>query len=69
VEIKDDGETGRLQSDSNAVKIKSAHHEYKSVFWTFQEEERTFIRAIWNQNRNRIFPSGPFEIEEMVFVI
>ena len=68
VEIKDDGETGRLHSDNNALKIRSAHEEYKGVFWTFREAEGVFLKAIWNQTHNRIFPSGPFEIEDMVLI-
>ncbi len=68
VEIKDDGETGRLQSDSNTIKIRSAHQEYKSVFWTFKETDGVFLKAIWNQSHKRIFPSGPFEIADMVLL-
>jgi hypothetical protein len=68
VEIKDDGETGRLQSDSNAIKIRSAHQEYKSVFWTFREADGVFVKAIWSQSHNRIFSAGPFEIAEMVLL-
>lgn len=68
VEIKDDGETGRLQSDSNAAKINSIHREYRKVFWSFREQEGVFLKAVWNEARNRIFPSGPFEIEDMVLI-
>ncbi|MDN2579064.1 DEAD/DEAH box helicase family protein [Aquibium sp. ELW1220] len=68
VEIKDDGDTGRLHSDSNGVKIRSTHQEYKSVFWTFREADGVFLKALWSQSRNRIFPSGPFEIEDMVLL-
>lgn len=68
VEIKDDGETGRLHSDSNAVKIRSEHSEYKKVFWSFREAEGVFLKAMWNQSYNRIFSAGPFEIEDMVLI-
>jgi type III restriction enzyme len=68
VEIKDDGETGRLHSDSNAVKIRSEHSEYKKVFWSFREAEGVFLKAVWNQSYNRIFSAGPFEIEDMVLI-
>lgn len=68
VEIKDDGETGRLQSDSNAIKIRSEHSEYKKVFWSFREAEGVFLKAVWNQSYNRIFSAGPFEIEDMVLI-
>ncbi|ATX65220.1 DEAD/DEAH box helicase [Roseinatronobacter bogoriensis] len=68
VEIKDDGETGRLHSDSNAVKIRSEHSEYKKVFWSFRETEGVFLKAVWNQSYNRIFSAGPFEIEDMVLI-
>jgi len=66
VEIKDDGETGRLQSDSNAVKIRTEHKEYRRVFWTYREEDGVFVRAIWNDTYNRIFGGGPFEVGDMV---
>ncbi|MAN56662.1 MAG: hypothetical protein CMI50_09375 [Paracoccus sp.] len=68
VEIKDDGETGRLQSDSNAIKINSIHREYRKVFWSFREQEGVFLKAVWHESRNRIFSSGPFEIEDMVLI-
>ncbi|MFA8384161.1 MAG: DEAD/DEAH box helicase [Pelagibaca sp.] len=68
VEIKDDGETGRLHSDSNATKIRSEHSEYKKVFWSFREAEGVFLKAVWNQSYNRIFSNGPFEIEDMVLI-
>ena len=68
VEIKDDGETGRLHSDSNAVKIRSEHSEYKKVFWSFREAEGVFLKAVWNQSYNRIFSAGPFEIDDMVLI-
>jgi hypothetical protein len=68
VEIKDDGETGRLHSDSNAIKIRSEHREYRKVFWSFREAEGVFLKAVWNQPYNRIFSAGPFEIEDMVLI-
>ncbi|MDC7694252.1 hypothetical protein PQU94_08160 [Asticcacaulis sp. DXS10W] len=68
VEIKDDGDTGRLQSDSNAIKIRSVHREYRKVFWSFQEQDGVFVKAVWNDSHNRIFGAGPFEIGEMVFI-
>lgn len=68
VEIKDDGETGRLHSDSNAIKIRSEHREYRKVFWSFREAEGVFLKAVWNQSYSRIFGAGPFEIEDMVLL-
>ncbi|AUH35638.1 DEAD/DEAH box helicase [Paracoccus tegillarcae] len=68
VEIKDDGETGRLHSDSNAIKIRSEHSEYKKVFWSYREAEGIFLKAVWNHSYNRIFGAGPFEIEDMVMI-
>jgi len=68
VEIKDDGETGRLHSDSNAIKIRSEHREYRKVFWSFREEDGIFVKAVWSQSHNRIFSGGPFEIEDLVLI-
>jgi hypothetical protein len=61
-------ETGRLHSDSNAIKIRSEHSEYKKVFWSFREVDGVFLNAVWNQSRSRIFSNGPFEIEGMVLI-
>jgi superfamily II DNA or RNA helicase len=68
VEIKDDGATGRLQSDSNSIKIRTEHQEYKKVAWTYQDNEGCFVKAVWNEGYNRIFPSGPFELESLVLI-
>jgi hypothetical protein len=68
VEIKDDGETGRLHSDTNAIKIRTEHTEYKKVYWSFREGDGVFLKAIWHQSHNRIFSAGPFEIEDMVLL-
>jgi len=68
VEIKDDGETGRLHSDSNVIKIRSEHREYRKVFWSFREEDGIFVKAVWSQSHNRIFSGGPFEIEDLVLI-
>lgn len=68
VEIKDDGETGRLHSDSNTVKISSEHGEYKKVLWSFREADGVFVKAEWHAARNRIFGAGPFEIEDLVMI-
>lgn len=68
VEIKDDGETGRLHSDSNTIKVQSQHSEYKKVFWSFREADGVFLKAVWHQDHNRIFSGGPFEIEDLVLI-
>jgi hypothetical protein len=68
VEIKDDGETGRLHSDTNAMKIRTEHTEYKKVYWSFREGDGVFLKAVWRQSHNRIFSAGPFEIEDMVLL-
>ena len=68
VEIKDDGETGRLHSDSNVLKIRSEHGDYKKVFWSFREADGVFLKAVWSHSHNRIFSSGPFEIEDLVLI-
>lgn len=50
VEIKDDGETGRLQPDTNAIKIQTEHTEYKKVYWSFREGDGVFLKAVWHQS-------------------
>ena len=68
VEIKDDGVTGRLHADSNVMKIRVQHQEYRNVFWTYRAEQRIWARARYDEGLNRIVPQGAFKISEMVFI-
>ncbi|GGD44710.1 DEAD/DEAH box helicase [Sinisalibacter lacisalsi] len=67
VEIKDDGETGRLQSDRNIDKIRVQHREYRNVFWTYRMDGQ-WVRAHLNEGLHRILPKDAFSISEMVFL-
>lgn len=67
VEIKDDGDTGRLHSDRNLDKIRIQHREYKNVFWTYRMDDK-WVRARYDDGLHRILPKGRFLIEEMVFL-
>jgi type III restriction enzyme len=67
VEIKDDGSTGRLQSDQNTDKIRVRHREYGPVFWTFRDDG-TWVAAHYSSSLHRIIPEGKFEIANLVFV-
>ncbi len=67
VEIKDDGETGRLQSDRNIDKIRVNHREYKNVFWTYRLDG-TWARARYDDGLNRILATSKFRISEMVYL-
>ncbi len=66
VEIKDDGVTGRLQSDSNIEKIRVLHRVYQNVFWTYRSDG-TWVRAEYDVGLGRIVARKRFEIEEMVY--
>jgi type III restriction enzyme len=68
VEIKDDGVTGRLQADSNIMKIRVQHQEYKNVFWTYRADQGVWARARYDDGLNRIVPQGAFKIAEMVYL-
>jgi type III restriction enzyme len=68
VEIKDDGVTGRLQADSNLMKIRVQHQEYRSVFWSYREQDRLWAQARYDDGLNRIIPQGAFRISEMVYL-
>lgn len=67
VEIKDDGETGRLQSDRNVEKIRVQHREYRNVFWTYRSDG-TWIRARYAEGLHKIVPNDRFDIKELVYL-
>jgi type III restriction enzyme len=67
VEIKDDGEDGRLHSDKNRLKIQVQHREYRNVFWSCQADQG-LVQLSFNQALNLIQPLRPFEIARMVFL-
>jgi len=67
VEIKDDGDTGRLHSDRNVEKIRVQHREYRNVFWTYREDG-TWVRARYAEGLHRIVPKDSFQIKELVYL-
>jgi len=67
VEIKDDGETGRLQSDRNVEKIRVQHREYRNVFWTYRSDG-TWIRARYAEGLHRIVDQDRFDVKELVYL-
>ena len=67
VEIKDDGETGRLQSDRNVQKIRVQHREYRNVFWTYRSDG-TWIRAQYAEGLHKIVPKDRFDVKELVYL-
>lgn len=68
VEIKDDGETGRLHSDNNALKIRVQHREYGKVCWTYRTAEKRWVRAVYNDALNRIIDRDVFKIADLVLI-
>jgi hypothetical protein len=67
IEIKDDGDTGRLQSDRNVEKIRVQHREYRNVFWTYRSDG-TWIRARYAEGLHRIVDQDRFEVQELVYL-
>lgn len=67
VEIKDDGVTGRLQSDNNIEKIRVQHRDYRNVFWTYRTDG-TWARAQYAEGLHRIVPKDRFDITELVYL-
>lgn len=67
IEIKDDGETGRLNSERNIEKIRVQHREYRNVFWTYREDG-TWIHARYAEGLHRIVPNDRFQIKELVYL-
>ena len=67
VEIKDDGVTGRLQSDNNIEKIRVQHRDYQNVFWTYRSDG-TWARAQYAEGLHHIVPNDRFDVKEMVYL-
>lgn len=67
VEIKDDGEDGRLHSDKNRMKIQVQHREYRNVFWAFESNGK-MVQVDFNTALNLIQPIRPFDVAAMVFL-
>lgn len=67
VEIKDDGEEGRLHSDRNRLKIQVQHREYRNVFWSY-EGDKGFVQLGFNEALNTIQALRPFDISRMVLL-
>jgi hypothetical protein len=67
VEIKDDGMSGRLNSDDNLGKIKVEHREYRNVFWLY-EAAGTWERARYIPDLNRIQGMSRFQVGDMVLL-
>lgn len=66
VEIKDDGVTGRLQSDNNVEKIRVRHREYRQIVWVYREGNQ-WVRAQYAPNMHRIVPKDSFQVRELVY--
>lgn len=67
IEIKDDGETGRLHSTNNTEKARVQHREYKKVFWTFRADG-TWVQARYSDSLQRIVEQDRFEIKQLVYL-
>lgn len=67
IEIKDDGTTGRLQSDNNIEKIRVQHREYRNVFWTYRSDG-VWVRAAYEGSLHRIVDQKRFQITDIVFI-
>jgi type III restriction enzyme len=67
VEIKDDGDTGRLQSDRNIEKVRVQHREYKNVFWAYRIRGE-WVRGQYNEFENRIAAGARFDPRQMAYL-
>ncbi|WP_395644881.1 DEAD/DEAH box helicase [Terricaulis sp.] len=68
VEIKDDGETGRLHSQRNRDKIRTQHREYKRVTWTYRRKDGRWVEAVYDSALEDIVPKTAFSVETLVHV-
>lgn len=67
VEIKDDGDTGRLHSDRNTEKIRVHHREYRNVFWTYRSDGQ-WVRARYAEGLHKIVPEDIFDLKTLVYI-
>jgi len=67
IEVKDDGDTGRLNSDRNIEKARVQHREYKNVFWTFRSQG-IWVRGRYSESLQKIVEQDRFQIRELVFL-
>lgn len=67
IEIKDDGETGRLQSDRNTIKARVDHSTYGKVFWGTVGGEDLPMRLLFDDRVNRFVPTGKFDLVSLVY--
>jgi hypothetical protein len=67
VEVKDDGGSGRLNSDDNLAKIKVDHREYRNVFWVYSRDG-SWERARFVPELNRIQGMARFAVEDLVLL-
>lgn len=58
----------KIIGDSNLMKIRVQHQEYRSVFWSYREQDRVWAQARYDEGLNRIIPQGAFRISEMVYL-
>jgi type III restriction enzyme len=64
VEIKDDGETGRLQSDINLLKAQVRHKDYGRVTWAFRDGR--WVKGEFSPLVNRIVAQDRFNIDMLM---
>lgn len=68
LEIKDDGVTGRLNSDESNLKAQVQHMEYRKPFWAARGDDRVFERMDWVQDLRRINAVERFQTQKLVFI-
>lgn len=66
VEVKDDGETGRLFSKGNTEKVRSLHRIYGSVLMVYRDaKDGSWMRVEYNAAARIHQPAGDVRIEEL----
>ncbi len=64
VEIKDNGQDGRLQSDINLLKAQIRHTDYGKVSWAFRVDK--WVRGEFSPLENRIVAHDRFNIDALL---
>lgn len=68
VEIKDDGSSGRLHSDSNLLKIRTNHDRYGKVVWTYRET-KGWAKAEYFSALDKISAMRPLEPDDFRLIL
>ncbi len=66
VEIKDDGQDGRLFSEGNTEKVRTEHRRYGTALMLFRDGRGRWTRAEYRADAGRLVHGNFFEMEDLI---